>query len=58
MAFAADVDRSGIDRNFDIILLPTCGCKPPRNITAATRPTTAQPRYSPDGRASRSRSGA
>ena len=51
VAFAADVDHSGIDRNFDIILLATCGCKPPRNITEApTRPTTVSRVYSPDGR--------
>ena len=50
VAFAADVDRSGIDRNFDIILLPTCGCKPPRNITAANKAGDGAPIYSPDGR--------
>ena len=25
--------QTGVDRNFDIILLAACGCKPPRNIT-------------------------
>ncbi|HET9474083.1 MAG TPA: S9 family peptidase, partial [Steroidobacteraceae bacterium] len=49
-AFAADVDRSGIDRNFDIILLPTCGCKPARNITEGNKAGDGQPVYSPDGR--------
>ncbi len=49
-AFAADVDRSGIDRNFDIILLPTCGCKPARNITAENAANDGDPHYSPDGR--------
>jgi len=50
VAFAANVDRSGIDRNFDIILLPTCGCKPARNITAANQAGDGHPAYSPDGR--------
>ena len=49
-AFAANVDRTGIDRNFDIILLATCGCKPPRNITADNKAGDGDPRYSPDGR--------
>jgi len=49
-AFAANVDRTGIDGNFDVILLATCGCKPPRNITEASKADDGSPRYSPDGR--------
>jgi dipeptidyl aminopeptidase/acylaminoacyl peptidase len=50
VAFAAETDKSGIDSNFDLILLPTCGCKPPRDITAASPADDGNPRYSPDGR--------
>ncbi len=50
VAFASDVDRSGIDSNLDIILLPTCGCKPPRDITVDNKADDAAPHYSPDGR--------
>ncbi len=49
VAFAANVDRSGIDPNDDIILLPTCGCKPARDITADNKADDGAPRYSPDG---------
>ena len=50
VAFAADVDKSGVDRNFDLILLPTCGCKPARNISAGNKAGDGDPHYSPDGR--------
>jgi dipeptidyl aminopeptidase/acylaminoacyl peptidase len=50
VAFAANVDRSGIDPNYDIVLLPTCGCKPPKNITPQSKADDYAPRYSPDGR--------
>ena len=50
VAFAADVDESGIDSNYDMILLPTCGCNPPRNISEANKADEGSPRYSPDGR--------
>jgi dipeptidyl aminopeptidase/acylaminoacyl peptidase len=50
VAFVSNVDRSGIDGNYDIILLASCGCKPPRNITEASKADDALPRYSPDGR--------
>ncbi|HEV8444173.1 MAG TPA: S9 family peptidase [Steroidobacteraceae bacterium] len=49
VAFAANVDRSGIDPNDDIILLPTCGCKPARDITADNKANDGAPHYSPDG---------
>jgi dipeptidyl aminopeptidase/acylaminoacyl peptidase len=50
VAFSADVDQSGVNSNFDIIVLPACGCKPARNITAANQADDDSPRYSPDGR--------
>jgi dipeptidyl aminopeptidase/acylaminoacyl peptidase len=49
-AFAADVDQTGIESNFDIIVLPTCGCKPARNVSAESKADDGAPRYSPDGR--------
>ncbi len=50
VAFAANVDQSGIDRNFDVILIDACGCKKPRNITEGSKGDDGSPRYSPDGR--------
>jgi dipeptidyl aminopeptidase/acylaminoacyl peptidase len=50
VAFAAEVDSSGIDSNFDLILLEACGCKPPRDISEANKADEGSPRYSPDGR--------
>jgi dipeptidyl aminopeptidase/acylaminoacyl peptidase len=50
VAFAAETDKTGIDSNYDVILLETCGCKPPRDITAASKSDEGSPRYSPDGR--------
>jgi dipeptidyl aminopeptidase/acylaminoacyl peptidase len=50
VAFSANVDRSGIERNYDIILLPTCGCKPAKNISADNKADDESPRYSPDGK--------
>ncbi|HET9864194.1 MAG TPA: S9 family peptidase [Steroidobacteraceae bacterium] len=50
VAFAANVDRSGIEPNYDVIVLPTCGCKPARNISAANKADDFAPLYSPDGR--------
>jgi dipeptidyl aminopeptidase/acylaminoacyl peptidase len=50
VAFSADTDRTGIDSNFDIILLATCGCKPPRDLTADSKTDEDRPSYSPDGR--------
>ena len=49
-AFAAETDKTGIDSNVDIILLEACGCKPPRDITEASKSDDDMPRYSPDGR--------
>ncbi len=50
VAFASNVDRTGIDGNFDVILVDACGCKPPRNITEASKGDDVSPVYSPDGR--------
>ncbi len=50
VAFSADVDKSGVEPNADVILLPTCGCKPAHDITADNLADDTEPRYSPDGR--------
>jgi dipeptidyl aminopeptidase/acylaminoacyl peptidase len=50
VALAADVDRSGIESNFDVILVAACGCKPPRNLTQTNKADDVSPVYSPDGR--------
>ncbi len=50
VAFSANVDKSGIQPNYDVILLPTCGCKPSRDISEASKTDDTSPHYSPDGR--------
>jgi len=50
VAFTANVDQTGLLANFDVILLPTCGCKPARDISADSKADDDSPRYSPDGR--------
>jgi len=50
VAFVAETDTTGIDSNFDLILLEACGCKPPRDISSDNKADEASPRYSPDGR--------
>jgi dipeptidyl aminopeptidase/acylaminoacyl peptidase len=50
VAFTADVDTTGIRGNYDVITVAACGCKPPRNITEASKGDDGSPRYSPDGR--------
>ncbi|MEO8063488.1 MAG: S9 family peptidase [Pseudomonadota bacterium] len=50
VAFQANVDKTGLRANYDVILLPTCGCKPARNITPDSKGDDDQPRFSPDGR--------
>jgi dipeptidyl aminopeptidase/acylaminoacyl peptidase len=50
VAFAADVDTTGVESNFDVIVLAACGCKPPRNVTPDSKADDGSPRYSPDGR--------
>jgi Tol biopolymer transport system component len=49
VALSANVDKSGIDSNYDVILLASCGCKPARNITPDSKGDDGSPRYSPDG---------
>lgn len=50
IAFTANVDRSGIEPNHDVIVIPSCGCKPATNLTADNLADDGEPRYSPDGR--------
>jgi dipeptidyl aminopeptidase/acylaminoacyl peptidase len=50
VAFAADQDKSGVDPNYDIITVASCGCKQPKNLTSANPADDSQPRYSPDGK--------
>ena len=50
IAFAADSDRSGIDPNFDIYVLPIEGGTTARNLTADNPANDLSPLYSPDGR--------
>jgi dipeptidyl aminopeptidase/acylaminoacyl peptidase len=50
IAFAANVDKSGVAPNFDLVEFPACGCKPPKNLTPGSRADDGEPRYSPDGR--------
>lgn len=50
LAFASDVDSTGINSNQDVILIAACGCKPARNLTDTNEADDGSPRYSPDGR--------
>jgi len=50
IVFSTDVDKTGIDSNFDLIALDTCGCKPARNLTEGNRADDRSPAYSPDGK--------
>ena len=52
VAFAVNVDRSGIDSNFDIFTLPVEGGTPQNlvNLTQANPADDTAPLYSPDGR--------
>jgi dipeptidyl aminopeptidase/acylaminoacyl peptidase len=50
IAFVANVDRSGIDPNHDVLVIPACGCKPVVNVTVGSLADDDDPRYSPDGR--------
>jgi dipeptidyl aminopeptidase/acylaminoacyl peptidase len=50
VAFDANVDKTGVDPNFDVITLPSCGCKPAKDVTADNPADDSDPRYSPDGR--------
>jgi dipeptidyl aminopeptidase/acylaminoacyl peptidase len=50
VAFVTNMDRSGVDPNYDVWVLPSCGCKPAKDITADNLADDDDPRYSPDGR--------
>ncbi len=50
VAFAANQDKTGVDPNYDIIVIPSCGCKPPKNVTPDSPADDGEPRYSPDGK--------
>ena len=50
VALVADVDRSGVSPNLDVITLPACGCKPAKDISKDNPADDDDPRYSPDGR--------
>jgi dipeptidyl aminopeptidase/acylaminoacyl peptidase len=49
IAFASDVDETGIDENFDIFTMPIEGGEA-KNITSANLANDVSPKYSPDGR--------
>ena len=49
LAFAADTDKSGIDPNFDVFVMPIDAGEP-RNITTDNPANDSSPLYSPDGR--------
>lgn len=49
IAFAADIDTTGIDGNYDIFVIPTAGGQA-RNLTLDNVADDVAPQYSPDGR--------
>jgi dipeptidyl aminopeptidase/acylaminoacyl peptidase len=49
IAFAADVDRTGTDSNFDVFVIPAAGGTA-RNLTADHVTDDFAPKYSPDGK--------
>ncbi|MFZ2508103.1 MAG: S9 family peptidase [Steroidobacteraceae bacterium] len=49
IAFAADIDPTGVDQNFDILVVPATGGKA-RNLTTDNSGDDENPSYSPDGR--------
>ena len=50
VTFAADVDKTGIASNLDLITVASCGCKPARNRTEENPADDSSPSYSPDGK--------
>jgi len=50
VAFSANLDKTGVDPNFDVITIPSCGCKPPNDVTTDSPADDTGPRYSPDGK--------
>ncbi|MBI2956986.1 MAG: S9 family peptidase [Acidobacteria bacterium] len=49
IAFAADIDETGVQPNYDVFLIPA-GAGQARNITTENAARDDGPRYSPDGR--------
>ncbi|HEU4653024.1 MAG TPA: S9 family peptidase [Steroidobacteraceae bacterium] len=49
IAFAANVDRTGVDPNFDVFVMPIEGGSP-RNLTSDNPADDGSPIYSPDGK--------
>ena len=49
IAFAADIDKTGVDSNFDVFLVPATGGAA-KNITTDNTAGDGSPLYSPDGR--------
>jgi dipeptidyl aminopeptidase/acylaminoacyl peptidase len=49
IAFAADVDETGVDSNFDVFVIPAAGGTP-RNISSENPAGDGSPLYSPDGK--------
>ncbi|MGD8976929.1 MAG: S9 family peptidase [Gammaproteobacteria bacterium] len=49
IAFTADSDPTGIDRNYDVFLIPADGGQP-RNVTSDNPAGDSNPLFSPDGR--------
>ena len=50
IAFASDIDRSGVEPNFDIFVMPVDRSAAPRDITTDNPARDDSPSYSPDGR--------
>jgi dipeptidyl aminopeptidase/acylaminoacyl peptidase len=50
VAFSADLDKTGVEPNYDLITLPACGCKPAKDVTPDNTAADGEPRSSPDGR--------
>jgi dipeptidyl aminopeptidase/acylaminoacyl peptidase len=49
LAFTADIDKTGIDQNFDVFVMPLDGGAP-TNLTTDNPADDVSPLYSPDGR--------
>jgi len=50
LGFAADVDKTGVDSNFDVFVVPAAGGGAARNISSENPADDDAPHYSPDGR--------
>jgi len=49
IVFAANVDKTGVDSNYDVFVVPVSGGAA-RNLTAGNAASDGSPQYSPDGR--------